>query len=127
MIWGLHLFNCHVHDNVLACCFYQYYQTEHQGQWASCFHLLTLLDMMTQLWKDVSSCLAKSEDGKKLVKWLEEPVFLHFLAKTDYDSGQNIYSGPCDLRPLHLTIASILRPASSDTIPYIFNIYILPF
>ncbi len=25
------------------------------------------------------------------------------------------YSGPCDLRPLHLTIPSILRPAISDT------------
>ena len=33
------------------------------------------------------------------------------------------YSGPCDLRPLHLTIPSILRPAISDTI-LIFSIQI---
>ncbi len=27
-----------------------------------------------------------------------------------------LYSGPCDLRSLHLTIPSIIRPAISDTI-----------
>ncbi len=37
-----------------------------------------------------------------------------------------IYTVPCDLRPLHLMIPSILRPAISDN-SYIFNINILPF
>ena len=32
--------------------------------------------------------MSKSEEGKKLVKWLEGPVF---LAKTDYDNRQNIH------------------------------------
>ncbi len=33
------------------------------------------------------------------------------------------YSGPCDLRPLHFTVPSILKPAISDTI-LIFSIQI---
>ncbi len=28
---------------------------------------------------------------------------------------EHVYSGPCNLRPLHLTIPSILRMAISDT------------
>ncbi len=34
-----------------------------------------------------------------------------------------LYSGPCNLRPLHFTIPSILRPAISDTI-LLFSIQI---
>ncbi len=34
-----------------------------------------------------------------------------------------MYSDPCNLRPLHLTVPSIFRPAISDTIP-IFSVQI---
>ena len=42
---------------------------------------------------------------------------------TKEQNAGSSYSGPCDLRPLHFTIPSILRPAISDTI-LIFSIQI---
>ncbi len=38
------------------------------------------------------------------------------LVRSILQSMALCYSGPCNLRPLHLTIPSILRPAISDTI-----------
>ncbi len=54
----------------------------------------------------------KTAIGITFVAWLSQVIWILQATHT----VEVKYSGPCHLRPLHLTIPSILRPAISDNI-----------